>query len=217
MEVVKYVSDLLYSNMYLIKNGDRYIIIDPIAIKLDIDYNKIDYIILTHEHYDHISGTNFWKLISKAKVLCSKICAEHIEDSKKNLSRYYEAFCQLQTWVEAPTTVKNIDFITKADLVFTNMLQLDWNNSKLLLVETPGHSQGSICILINNKILFSGDTLFRDYQTVTGLPGGSKVGWSNITIPFIKTLGKDIHVYPGHFEDFYLCDYKFWEDNDGRI
>lgn len=52
--------------------------------------------------------------------------------------------------------------------------------------------------------MFSGDSLFRDYPTTTGLPGGSKKKWQEKSLPLLKSLPEDVFVYPGHFNGFYI-------------
>lgn len=44
---------------------------------------------LTHEHFDHITGIERLRSRTNSKIICSKVCAERICDSKKNLSFYY--------------------------------------------------------------------------------------------------------------------------------
>ena len=61
IEIKRYVSGLLSSNMYVIIEGDHAIVIDPFADTTPSEGSIIDYILLTHEHYDHISGVNVWK------------------------------------------------------------------------------------------------------------------------------------------------------------
>ena len=61
------------------------------------------YIILTHEHFDHILGANSLKEIYNSKIVCSEICSELISNSKKNLSLFY----------------KNLDYkIKQVDILF---------------------------------------------------------------------------------------------------
>ena len=138
-----------------------------------------------------------------------------LKSSRKNLSRYFDAFCELQTWVTVEEPVVNIDYSCQADRSFEDHLTLEWQGNKICLFECPGHSLGSICILVNNEILFSGDSLFRDYPTTTGLPGGSKKKWQEKSLPLLKSLPEDVFVYPGHFNGFYIKDYQLWEESNG--
>ena len=78
---------------------------------------------------------------------------------------------------------------------------------KIFLKETPGHSKGSICILVDEKILFSGDTLVTGHETILRLPGGSKKDFAGITLPYLESLDREIMVYPGHGEPQKLAEF----------
>lgn len=211
MKIFTIISNLIYSNMYVIEENNHLILIDPCIIDISLKNKTIDYIFLTHEHYDHISGVNYWKEKCEAKVICSKSCAENIKSSRKNLSIFFKTFCELQIWVKLKVPVENVKYVCQADKFFDNSLTIEWQGNKIYLFGCPGHSLGSSCVLVNDKILFSGDSLFKDYPTVTGLPGGSKKGWLEKSLPFLKSLPKDTIVYPGHFNSFCIKDYYLWE------
>lgn len=72
MQIKRYVSELMASNMYVIQEDRHAIVIDPYDNIFVANLLHIDKIILTHEHYDHISGVNVWREITSAPVLCSK-------------------------------------------------------------------------------------------------------------------------------------------------
>ena len=76
-------------------------------------------------------------------------------------------------------------------------------------VEMPGHSTGSIGIIIDNKLFFSGDSLLKNVHVTTSLPGGSKKDYRSITVPLIKALPNETLVYPGHGESFILGENEF--------
>lgn len=80
----------------------------------------------------------------------------------------------------------------------------------------PGHSAGSSGILADNLFLFAGDSLLRDYPVTGCFVGSSGADWQKISLPQLKRLPKNLHVYPGHFEDFYLHDYRFWDEGKFR-
>lgn len=92
MKVKRYESDLLCSSMYLIEESEHAIVIDPCRDTSMLSGLRIDKIILTHEHYDHISGVNIWKQKTNASVLCSKACAGNIQNPKKVWRRILKCF-----------------------------------------------------------------------------------------------------------------------------
>ncbi len=74
---------------------------------------------------------------------------------------------------------------------------LPLGRDKLLVIHTPGHSPGSVCLHTGMK-LFSGDTLFKDGVGRTDLPGGS---WPQLQASLadrLFTLPPATEVYPGH-------------------
>ncbi|MBN1639338.1 MAG: MBL fold metallo-hydrolase [Ignavibacteriales bacterium] len=210
MRINRFSSHLLYSNMYIIENEKSIIVIDPFededTFKDYLDNNfSLDYIFLTHEHYDHISGVNFLKKKFETKVVCSSTCGELIKDPSANFSKYFEALAMMIPQDKAALKVEDVKpYATSADLVFNKKLILNWEGMDIIMYETPGHSQGSCCLILNNDCLFSGDSLLKDYPVVTKLKGGSKRSYESISKPFLESLPKGMKIYPGHFEEFEL-------------
>ena len=203
IEIKRYVSGLLLSNMYVISEGDHAIVIDPFEDITPSVGLKIDNIILTHEHYDHISGVNVWKKARDAPVLCSRPCAENIQDPKKNLAYYFEEFCELQTWIRVDDIPEHDKtYLCTADVVFDDETVLEWEGHYLHLFEMPGHSIGSIGIVLDNLYFFSGDSLLENTDISLRLPGGSSKKWKEVGFPRLQRIPKGICVYPGHFEEF---------------
>lgn len=210
MQVYRFNNNVVRANMYVIMHNEHYILIDP-SVTEGVQINGVvDYILLTHEHYDHICCVNHWKKLTKAKIVASVACQKGLQNPTRNFSRFYKDFCQLQTTMEIIGEVENNDYVCSADLLFEKEYEFEWEGQDIRLFETPGHSKGSICILINGKILFCGDTLFKNFPIATGLPGGSKSDWETITKKKLANLKKDIIVYPGHYDWFILKDYQYW-------
>lgn len=203
MEVRRYVSDLLRSNMYLVSEGKHAIVIDPFRDTSYASALVIDKIILTHEHFDHISGVNMWKEATHAPVLCSKVCAENIQNPRKNLSNHFKEFCVLQTWMELDEVPsENPNYSCSADESFEDEMRFDWFGHEWHLFEMPGHSLGGIGIVLDEKYFFSGDSLMQDTEIELRMPGGSKAKWREIGEPRLAQIPKGILVCPGHFEEF---------------
>lgn len=205
MEIRRYVSGLLSSNMYLIVECDSAIVIDPFKNTSAADGLHIERIILTHEHYDHISGVNAWKQAMNVPVLCSKVCAGNLQDSRKNLSRYFSVFCELQTWIalDAPPMADE-NYVCCADEAFEDEMTLLWRGHQLKLMEMPGHSLGSIGILLDEAVFFSGDSLIEGRDIELNFPGGSKEKWQQIGAKRVTELPDGVRIYPGHFQDYFL-------------
>jgi glyoxylase-like metal-dependent hydrolase (beta-lactamase superfamily II) len=66
------------------------------------------------------------------------------------------------------------------------------------VIHTPGHTPDSICLLVDNRKLLTGDTLFVGECGRTDLPGGnSKSMYTSLFHKLLK-LNDDVEVYPGH-------------------
>ena len=205
MKIEQHITGLLYSNMYVISENGHAIVIDPCVNTDPAKGLQFDWILLTHEHYDHISGVNAWKKTTDADVLCSKMCAERTKDPRKNQARFFPEFCELQTWValdEIPSTDR--DYGCYADKTFQNRISFVWQGHELDLMEIPGHSPGSIGIYIDRRIFFSGDSLLENKNIELRFPGGSRQQWIKTGLPRINAVPKGTVVYPGHFRPFIL-------------
>jgi hydroxyacylglutathione hydrolase len=66
------------------------------------------------------------------------------------------------------------------------------------VIYTPGHSPDSICLLVDNKKLLTGDTLFIGECGRTDLPGGNSKDMYNSLFHRLLKLNDDVEVYPGH-------------------
>lgn len=212
MRVKRIVSDLLFSNMYIVEENQHAIIIDPANDTSCFESTmQYDWILLTHEHYDHIRGVNTWRDLCGAKVLCQKNCEENIINPKKNISHYFDRFCEMQTWTEYERGRKYEDYSCRADETFEDSLMMEWQGHSIWMFSCPGHSDGGVCIQVDEKFLFSGDSLLRDFPTECRFPGGSRMKWEETAMPKLRKLDKKLLVYPGHFEEFVL---ETWRDND---
>ena len=203
MLIRRYESDLLCSSMYLITEQSHAIVIDPCRNTVMVQDLQIDKIILTHEHYDHISGVNAWKHLTNAPVLCSKTCGENIRSSRKNMARLFEVFCEIQTWMKLDRIPKGDETYTcEADETFEDEMDFNWRGHTFHLFEMPGHSSGSIGILLDNRHFFSGDSLIKGRDIELRFPGGSKELWEKLGAPRLARISAGVQVYPGHFKEF---------------
>ncbi|MBR2954419.1 MAG: MBL fold metallo-hydrolase [Clostridia bacterium] len=94
-----------------------------------------------------------------------------------------------------------------ADIVTEDGTEIMLGNTKITVMHTPGHSKGGVCYLFTeDKVMFSGDTLFRLTAGRTDLYGGN--GRQELrSLAKIGELEGDYKVYPGHEGDTTL-DYE---------
>jgi len=74
------------------------------------------------------------------------------------------------------------------------------------IIHTPGHTRDSICLLVNNRLILTGDTLFVGECGRTDLPGGSPEEMYNSLFNKSMMLNDSVLVYPGH--DYGLKSYS---------
>jgi hydroxyacylglutathione hydrolase len=191
VEVHKVSGAAFDGNVYLVLD-ERPILVDagmmagPTLknIKKYIDPTKIEMIILTHCHHDHSGAAPALKEATGAKILLSDKEVGCVGD---DLTTVAYLFGQ-----EAPEY--------KVDGLLAEGMVIDLGKWKLDVMETPGHSQGSICLYEKSeKILFSGDTVFPDGNIGrTDMYGGDTTelvsSVERLTKLDVKTM------YPGHME-----------------
>ena len=195
----------MFTNMYVIadENTKEGVLIDAgggvdkIVNFIENMQIKLKYIILTHCHVDHVAGLRgLKKEYPRAKIIINVEDAEGLADASINMCEYLGVE---NNFLNADITVKEGDKIQFGDL-------------EALIIHTPGHTAGSMCILIKDA-LFSGDTLFKGTRGRTDLKTGSEreILWS-IKDKLLE-LPEDTIVYPGHGATTIIKDEKYlYED-----
>jgi len=131
---------------------------------------KINKIILTHSHYDHVQKVD--ELASKTNA-----AVYFYEDDHNEITRL----------------IKNPSIkIVK----LKNNDEINVGKIKVKVFHTPGHAPGAICLLVENKLI-TGDTLFVNAIGRTDLAGGDSIKLFE-SLQKLKKLKDDVEVYPGH-------------------
>lgn len=210
MKITTYISPLLEQNMYIVGEDRHCIVIDPyydenVAVLLE---NKIvDLILLTHEHYDHISGVNKFKEMYGCKLLANSKCNYNLQRPTKNFSKYFEAYYEFQSDLKKPDFDFDNNYSCSADEIFEESITFKWQNNTVFIKVVPGHSAGGNFIFFNENTLFSGDILLDESVPAAKFPGGNQKAFIDVALPYINTLPPDIVVYPGHGDSFSLQEY----------
>ena len=96
---------------------------------------------------------------------------------------------------------------SKADYYLNNNDEFNISNMNFKIIATPGHTNGSICYLLNDKYLFTGDTLFYHSFGRTDFPTGDYNELMK-SLEFLSNLNYDYIVLPGHGESTSIFDEK---------
>jgi glyoxylase-like metal-dependent hydrolase (beta-lactamase superfamily II) len=203
LEIIRIENNPVKSNCFIVfdkQESNNCLVIDPgsendneIVSAIQNNQLTIDYIFLTHEHFDHVWSVNaVLEKFSQARLVCSKICGEKIIDRKKNCSLFYN-----QIGFELP----------QPSLITDELINgMHWGSYAITFIDTPGHGSGNVCIIIGEN-LFTGDTLIQNNKTVTKLPGGSLEELKQTIEKFQLLKGRNLKIYPGHGDSFLLDDY----------
>ncbi|MCX7884983.1 MAG: MBL fold metallo-hydrolase [Caloramator sp.] len=183
-----YPAGIYMANCYIIgdKNTKTGAIVDPggnpegILEECKKNGLEIKYIIITHGHGDHIAGVWELKEATKAKILMNK------KD---------EYLTKGETLSITPI-LRNIklfeidEYIQEGDIIKVGDINIE-------VLETPGHTPGSVSLKIDNIIL-TGDALFKGSIGRTDFPGASYEQLINSIKEKLMIYSDDTLIYPGH-------------------
>lgn len=144
---------------------------------------KIQKIILTHAHFDHIMAVNELVSLTSAEVI--------IHES--DFQALYEPSLNLSGMGTGKNYTLNSDITVKT---VTDGDEIKVGGEALKVISTPGHTPGSACFVCGD-IIFTGDTLFGGTIGRTDFPGGSVEEIRN-SLRIISALPGDYTLYPGH-------------------
>ena len=92
-----------------------------------------------------------------------------------------------------------VDKVPTVDIDLEGQKELKFGNTTFRIIETPGHTPGHIALYNpENKLLLTGDTLFRESIGRTDLPGGDYSWIMRSILDKLIPLGDEVRFYPGH-------------------
>ena len=145
---------------------------------------KLEMILNTHCHFDHVGENAFFKGKYKVPLAIGE----------------FDVPCLRNAHVDAELFQIKIKKSPEPDVMLKEGDTVLVGSSELLVFHTPGHTPGSICLYEpKEKVLFSGDTLFFESVGRWDLPGGDYLALMN-SLNRLLQLPSETVVYPGHGE-----------------
>lgn len=145
---------------------------------------RLEKILLTHGHTDHIAGLAEAAARSGAEVYISKEDRPLLSDNYLNLSEFFGI----------PPAAEYSGEVVEVE----DGSVIDFHGEKINVISVPGHTKGSVLYNMGD-IIFSGDTLFRDSVGRTDMPGGNTAELTK-SLEKIKSLfgNGEYQVLSGH-------------------
>lgn len=154
---------------------------------------KIKYLINTHCHIDHIFGCKFIKEKYNPIFLIPEKDLPLLQNADKQAEQF---------GIEIKAPPQPDEFINE-DVI------LELNQSEINFLFTPGHTPGEFCLYLHEeKVLISGDVLFKKSIGRTDLWGGNYNTLINSINTKLLVLPNDVKVFPGHGEETTIGDEK---------
>ena len=219
MRIYRFRYEPVDSNMWFIPVGKSGFVFDPNVseelIPLFRKYGTTNVqIVLTHEHYDHTTGVEWLQGQIESKVFCQGDCANYISSDKGNSPKLVALVLRTKDCTDGGHRYDDFmaaykPYTLKADETFKEEGTVAIDDISFDCYSTPGHSPGSACYILDNKYVFTGDSLIQNTPTILRFRTSDKDTYERVTLPFLKSLDKNMLVFPGHGEPFKIHEAKY--------
>lgn len=207
------------SNMYVIIEGKEAIVVDSNISKEVLDVMKEHgvekvHLFLTHEHYDHSHGVWWFQENFDTILYCHEECKDLLS-TKKNSSPRLVAFVisvmDMKYGGKQYDKFKNSvkDYVLEPDVFLKDSQTINIGGHKISVIHVPGHTLGSCLYIMDDEMVFTGDSMIEGNKIITSFRGGDKEYMLNITLPKLQALPEHLWVLPGHGEPFKKKDFNF--------
>ena len=178
------------TNCYIVhkKDSEHCFVVDPgdsgdkIANYIRDQKMILDHILLTHGHCDHIQGVRDLKNAIRGEICALDVEKELLADARMNVSAMTGSPEELE-----------------ADRWLHDGQQFESAGITMKVIHTPGHTKGSCCYFLEEqKVLFSGDTLFMESVGRADLPTGNEKELMQSVREKVLTLPSETKVFSGH-------------------
>lgn len=174
-----YLVDEATKKSAVVDPGDKS---EELINQINADGGKLEYVMLTHGHYDHITFAKQLADMFGAKIVSGVATNEFFSKPELNLSFYQGV------------TIPEFS----ADILLKNNDTFMLGETEIKYLTTPGHTSG--CgVYIFDDVIICGDTLFCESYGRTDLPTGS-MNELKQSLKKLKEIDGDYTVIPGHEE-----------------
>lgn len=197
MKIKAITCNMLQENCYVVSDETRQcVIIDcgayyeterkALVAYINDEHLKPVHLLVTHGHLDHNFGNN---TVYENFGLQPEVSEADLK-MMENLASQAKTFYQLDLNYNFPAVGRT----------FQPNEVISFGNHQLSVIETPGHSRGSVSFYCKEEnVAFTGDTLFKTSIGRTDFPGGSMFQIIN-SLRLLAQLPDNTTVYPGHGE-----------------
>lgn len=166
-------------------------IIDPgadeyaLIHKIDTEGLKVEKILLTHGHFDHIGAAAAIKAHTNCEIVIHEEGKRYLEDPRYNLSTAFG---------DGAMTLQADQYVKDGDVV-----QVEGTDLKFEVIHAPGHTLDGVAYYNDaHKAAFVGDIIFKGSIGRTDFIGGDMATLIRSIRAGIFTLEREVTLYPGH-------------------
>ena len=161
------------NNCYLIPTASGNILIDTgmqrvyqelktNIVSVPIEQTKVDFLILTHTHFDHCRNAAALKKEYGCEIIVGEPEFEYIEQGYTPLPEGTNAFTRFLVAIGKRMGARHFGYQPfSADIKVDEFFQWKSDDIKIDIMSTPGHSIGSISLIIDDEIAIVGDVMIK--------------------------------------------------------
>lgn len=159
------------SNSFLINQGNNYILIDTgrknswktlsDILNNILEENLLSCLILTHAHFDHAENAARLKKEYNCRIIVHENEAENLKHGTNILPKGTNPLTILEVNILGKLLQSHYNYeLADPDIIVSEKYDLNLFKFNAYIIHTPGHSPGSMSIIIDNEIALVGDTAF---------------------------------------------------------